>query len=95
MNFPNETRFDFAVRCRRRAAGDDAEHAIRWSRILEDSLGRGSVKNSGPIQSIDLDEDGAGFVGATPAHGRKDPLDITSTKVSRDPDTGFQPHQLQ
>ena len=93
--FPHEARFDIVVRRGRPTASDSAEHAVRWPRVLEDGLGRGRVKNPRPVEPIDLDEDGAGFLSAAPAHGGKDPLDITSTKVSRDPDAGFQPHQLQ
>src|SRR5262249_22914533 len=95
LNFPRQTRFDLAVHCGRPAAGNSAEHAIRRARILKDGLGRRPVENSRPVESIDLDEDGAGFLSSTPAHSRTHPLDITSAKVSRDPDAGFQSHQLQ
>ena len=91
-DFAHQPRFDVTIRGRRLTADGNTKHAVRGLCIVKDGLRRRSVKNSGSVETVDLYEDRAGFFGPAPAHGRENPLDVTSAKISRDPDARFQSH---
>src|SRR6516225_245865 len=61
-------------------------------RLLEDSLGRRTKQFRRPVESIELDKDGARFVGAVPPYRRKGACAVTTAHVSGHPDRGLETH---
>src|SRR5579884_765711 len=80
-----EPRFDLRVRRRRRRTEYDAEQMIARA-LLEGALRRGTIKNSGPVETIDLDEDRARLFRTAPAHRGERAFDIAAAQICGHPD---------
>ena len=61
--------------------------------LIECALWRRPEHFGGSVEPVELDEDGAGFLGAAPAHGGEGALDVATAKIGRHPDRGFKTHR--
>ncbi len=73
-------------------ASEDSVDAAR--RVRHEGLRRRSIERRAPVQVIDLDKNGAGLRGASPAQDRADPFDSASTQIGGDPDVGTQAQRV-
>ena len=71
-----------------------AECPIRRPRLRECGLGCRAEQLGGPIQTIELDEDRTGLLGAAPPHHRKGAFKAAATQIGRHPDRGFEAHRV-
>ena len=85
-----EVGFGIGIR-RRHRLERGAEGAVRRM-ILEGGLRRRPVQVGRAVETVDLDEDRAGLLGAAPAHRREHALDVAAPHIGGDPESGFQPH---
>src|SRR5580704_10661699 len=63
-----------------------AERAIDRVRFVEGGLRRRAEQFRAPVEAIELDENRAGLLGATPPHRRKGALAVAPTQIGRHPD---------
>ena len=70
-----------------------AECPIRRPRLLECGLGCRAEQLGGPVQTIELDKDRTGLLGAAPPHRRKGAFKAAATQIGRHPDRGFEAHR--
>ena len=84
--------FDLLLR-HRIVAEASAEGAIGRARVVEGGLRRRPEQVGGAVEPVELEEDGAGFLGATPAHDREGALAVAAADIGRHPDRGFEPHR--
>src|SRR4029077_5553146 len=59
-----------------------AEQPVRWTRVVEHALGRGAEQLRRAVQSIELDENGAGLLRSAPSHGGEGAFDVAAADVS-------------
>src|SRR5439155_27360931 len=76
-DFTLQALLDFGLRHR---PGDEAaaKRAVRWMGLIECALRRRPEHFGGAVEPIELDEDGAGFLSAAPAHGGEGALDVAT-----------------
>src|SRR5712691_10584761 len=78
---------------RGRLPGDArAEQPIGRARIVERGLRRRTEQLRGAVETVQLDENRAGLLGAAPPHRRKGAFQMAAADIGRDPDCGFEAH---
>src|SRR5262250_2597908 len=90
-NLAGETIFHELLQ-RRRDPETTGECTLGRMRLLEDGLGSRAKQFRRPVEPIELDKDGAGFVGTVPPDCRKGAGAVTTAHVSRHPDRRLEPH---
>lgn len=68
------------------------EQPIRWTRIVEHTLGRGAEQFRRAVKSIELDENGPRLLRSAPPNGSERAFDVAAADVGCDPDRRFQAH---
>src|SRR5215475_15192770 len=89
--FPREAFLDLSLRSGFFAEAS-AEQPVRWTRIVENALGRGAEQLRRPVQSIEFDENGAGLLRAASPHGGEGAFAVAAADIGGDPDCRFQAH---
>jgi hypothetical protein len=87
---------DFALQTLFSRSNVDPFSRMKWSeepRIMVDfALRRGTEQCAVAVEPIDLDNDGAGFGGTTPAQNRSDAFNAAAAQIRGNPDIAAQPH---